>query len=558
MALLLMLISQISITNNIFKEFTMSTSCDKLSTIMQGVDTIVAMPQWYINYNLNNLLQNGTTTTGDSLKNVSLTIGENSWLNGILSQIWTNVYVPESVSKVKFILKFASGTMDYYDLSKVPPVKETADITDLQFGFDVDLSYADVTDNQTLPADVKDRAEKLITSLGTGAFSIKQLLMDFQNAVLSEYDSSITLFPSNFPASAVGAFPTYLNTYLSQLEQAGGNILGYAVKVDNPGQTPDPIATFPPTNLEFVTNQYRPNENPQPSDLQPDLDTVNFLMMTAGNNFPPNPKPWWGNFVIPNDDNNGWYGSLAMANELFVKQFLLPHLAPLVNTYWQLTDANDTLNPSYTLQSGAFTPTTDGLGGTWGSGIQSSLSHQTNAVSNDDAYYNCSVEVNLNIKPGSNQIVISRKTNFDIHYIHWYGVEGHAISSDFHVWYEVTLMITITLLGVQDGKLHVQSNSTYSPQKEPNHLYEDPYGWLITQTDGSYPIWQSVGDTMDTVINNFVDVAMPQALLPSIDQIVTNALDLSPFVFPGGAQLFMANPVFNDEGDLLLGLQYKN
>jgi hypothetical protein len=527
----------------------MSNPDNKLNILMQGVNTIVAMPQWYINYNLNNLLQNGKTTTGGSLKNISLTIGENTWLNGTISQMWTNVYIPGSVSRVKFILKFSSGTMDYYDISQTPPVKETADITNLQFGFDVDLNYADVANNQNLPLDVKQRVVQLLKNLGAGAFSVKQLFMDFQNAVLSQYDPAVTIFSPNFPASAVGYFPEYMNVYLSQLEQVGGNILGYAVKVDNPSQTPDPVATFPPTNLEFVTNQYR-------SDLQPDLDTVNFLMMTADQNFPANLQPWWGNFVVPNDDANGWYGTLAMSHQLFVQQFLLPKLAPLVTTYWQLADADGTLNPSYTTKSGSFSP--NGLGGTWSSGLCSGHSHQAVPLANDDAYYNASVDVDFSIQPGSNQIIITRKTNFDIDYIHWYGVEGHAIQDNCHLWYAVTLTITITLLGVQDGKLQVQSSSTYTPQKDPHTIYGEPYGWLITKHEGSLPGWQSVVDTMDCVVTNFVNVAMPEALLPGIEQVITNALDLSPFVFPGGAELFMANPIFNDEGDLLLGLQYKN
>jgi hypothetical protein len=162
------------------------------------------------------------------------------------------------------------------------------------------------------------------------------------------------------------------------------------------------------------------------------------------------------------------------------------------------------------------------------------------------------------VKPRSNQLVITRTTNFDIDYQHWYGVEGHAVMSEFHTWYAVTLTITVTLLGVQDGQLQVQVASTYAPQPIQNMNYVEPWGWLSTRTEGSASIWIAVYQTMDDVINNAVKAAMPEGLLPGIERIIKNALNLAPFVFPGGRQLFMANPAFNNEGDLLLGLQKKN
>jgi len=130
----------------------MSSPYDKAGTALQGVHTLLAMPQWYINYNLANLLQSGTTTDGGSLKDVRLTLGGDAWLTGVIERMWTEVYVANSTSRVKFVLLFASGTMDYFDL--IAKKDATADVAGLQFGFDVDLSYADVAVNQSLPPDV--------------------------------------------------------------------------------------------------------------------------------------------------------------------------------------------------------------------------------------------------------------------------------------------------------------------------------------------------------------------------------------------------------------------
>jgi len=512
---------------------------EKLQVQMNGLGTIVAMPQWYINFNLAKLLKYGKTTEGKSLQDVQLSIGKGSmWLSGKIDKMWTEVFVSGSTHKVKFILRFAGGSMDYYDLSQNPPEPQRADIAGLQFGFDVDLNRADVLDNASLPEDVKKRVSELLSYLGPGAFTVKQLFMDFENATLSQYDPSVTIFPLKFPDSAVASFPQYLITYLKGLSSAGGNILGYAIKVDNPGGAKDPVATFPPTDLQFATNRYTPSQNPRPDEWKSDLDTINFQMMTGGQPFPTNLPVWFGNFVDPADETTGWYGTISMAHRLFVQSFLLSRLAPLVTQYWRLKDNAESLDIGHDPATG--TLAYNGLGGSWNSGVQSSHSHK----SGYDADYNFVFDVKLSITPGSNRIVIQRNTDFDIK------ING------FTVRYSVPLTITVELQGVQDGKL-VVATTTQTKQPDPDTLYGDPYGWLITDTKGDYSIWSAVIKIMDKVIENAVNAAMPEALLPNIVKEITENLNLSPFVFPGGAELFMANPVFNNEGDLMLGLQYK-
>ncbi|MBC3840536.1 hypothetical protein GXW82_10630 [Streptacidiphilus sp. 4-A2] len=329
----------------------------------------------------------------------------------------------------------------------------------------------------------------------------------------------------------------------------GGNTLGYSILVNADADLP---ATFPPTGLWFVTNQYRGGADGR--TLQPDLDTVNYLMMTGGKPFPANLQPWWGNLVVPDDAKDGWYGTIAVADPLIVKDFLLARLAPLVLAHWQLRDQDGSLAPEYTEVVGTFTPTA--LGGTWTSGPQTSRSHVTNSFSNDDVDYAMTVSVDLAVTPGSNEIVIKRTTDFDVHYTHWYGIDGHALSTEYHVWYDVPLTITVQLLGVQDGKLQVAVTSV-TREPEPHTAYAEPYGWDITRSEGDSSIWLSVQDTLDAAVDGAVEMAVPKALLTGIETAIAQDLNLKPFVFPGSAQLFMANPLFSAEGDLLLGLQYK-
>jgi hypothetical protein len=527
---------------------TVGTPIDKTATKMQGVHTLVAMPQWYINFNLDDLLQHGRTTGGASLRDVALrmTPESDAWLRGVISKIATTVYVPENPAKVTFLVTFRSGTMEYDEGG----TKHSCDITGLRFGLHVDLGKAEVAvkDYSQLPDDVRQR----IGALKPGAFSVEQLFMNLQAAKAADYDPASTSFPPAMPAAAIEQFPRYMTQYLGDVANAGGQVLGYAVQVPNGD---DPISTFPPTGLKLVTNQYRGGTDSAPV-LNPDVDTVSYLMMTGDKAFPSQFTPWWGNFVLPTDGKDDtWYGTIAMARELFIDKFLLPRLSPLVCGYWKLSNTDSDLNIRHEAATGSFAPTT--LGGTWKIGALTSRSHRTNTWSNDDVDYSFSWDVSLNLVPGTNKVVINRVVNFDMKYTHWYGIEGHAVTSTCQIWYNVPLAITITFLGVIDGKLQVKvSTSTREPA--PNTVYGDPYGWDITKVEGNSSIWKDVSDTLDQVINSAVAAAMPGALATGVEKAIADNLNLTPFVFPGGNQLNMINPVFNDEGDLLLGLSYKS
>lgn len=524
----------------------------KNSITMQGVHTIVAFPQWYINYNLEQLVRTGNTSDGKPLKDVNLTIGSsNQWLQGTIDKLWTNIHVNGSNNRVIFILSFSTGTMDYYDIANVPPTPEQVSIAGIQFGFEVDLCLEDIQMIQTVPDNVKKQVFGLLSNHDEGSFTIQQLFMDFQNAVVSQYNPSVTKFPESMPPSARIQFANYLNVYLSQLVSTGGNILGYSLKIHNPGNQPDPKATFPPTDLHFVTNQYNANTT---SSLNADYDTLQYLMMTGNTPLPTINQNYWGNYSMPEDETTGCYGTMAISKALFIHQFLLPKLGPLINSYWTFSDNKNSLDANYTVSSGSFTPSA--LGGTFESGSSSGHSHKTNTWSNDDADYSLSVSTNFSVQPGTNQIVINRTTNLGITTTHWYGIKGHAASNKYSVFYSIPLQITIRLLGINDGKLVVSVDREIHDDSD-NTVYGDPYGWFITKSEGEYSIWKSVSDTTDKIINHIVPAASLEAELPQLEQQISESLRLSPFVFPGGNQLFMSDPLFTDNGDLIIGLKYK-
>ncbi|WP_330854295.1 hypothetical protein [Lentzea sp.] len=513
------------------------------------MSTLLAFPQWYLNERLSDLLETGSTPDGKSLSTVRLAMeeGGDAWLSGTVSALGVTVDVPGSVGKVVFTVEFGDCTMDYYEIAKGKPVFRTCRIDGVKIGFEVDLAKAGVPADRydRLSADLRER----IAPLPRDAFTIEQLFLDLENADLARYDRAATTFPEKMTASAIAAFPLYLATYLEIVRAAGGHVLGYTVMMP---EWTDPVASFPPSSLDFVTNRYTPAPS-APGDAG--LDSVQYLMMTGNAPLPGNLRPWWGNFVTPGDGvGNTRYGTIAMSRRLFVDGYLLPRLSGLLCAHSVPGNNDDGLEMVGSAGSGTFTP--DATGGSWSSGQLKGYSHKTNSVSNDHVELTCLWDASLAFTPGGNTVVIKRKLAFTVDYTHWYGVEGHAVKTNFWVDYHVPQTLTMTLAGADDGALQVNVVDE-TPQPDPTELYDMPYGWCIADSGGDQSIWAGVEETLEKTVNTIVESLIDRQLKDEVEKDVQNLVDLVPFVYPGGAQLFLVDPVFNNAGDLLFGVSHK-
>jgi hypothetical protein len=522
----------------------------KEATRMQGVHTILALPQSYLAYRLGVLLRTGHTTTGGSLKDVRLPINEKDqlWLEGTVSALGITVWVPGSVGKVLFTVTFSAGRMEYYDLQVLPPTPKTCDIAGLTVGFLVDLAKAgvDPKDHGTLPADIQD----LAAGLPAGSFTINQLFLDLENADLAQYDTASTVFPPTMPASARSEFSLYLATYLDWIRQAKGHVLGYGITVPD---WHDAVATYPPASLDFVTNKYTAAKS-EPTDVK--RDCLLYLMMTGREPLPSNTRPWWGNFVLPDDGaKDGWYGAMAMARSLFVDDFLVRHLSPIVTRNWELGNNDDGLDLVKQDRASSLVPVAGGLA--WDCRNQSGKSHKTNAFSSDDVVTTMSWDVSVTYVPGTDRLVITRVVDFDVNFTHWYSGHGHTDSTSCRVWYHVPLTVTVTMAGVVDGRLQVTASSSY-PQPDPMTPADLPMAHLIVKSEGASSGWQSISEALDKTVSDIVGATLDEAIGYDVAAAVTRNLNLTPFVFPGGAQLGLVRPVFNTEGDLIFGVSQKS
>jgi hypothetical protein len=495
---------------------TADTPSDRTATRLQGVDAIVAMPQWYLNAQLGLLLKYGRTTTGAPLTGVSLHLSpaDAPWLRGELSALAITVTVPGRPATVGFEMTFQSGTMTH-DAGG-------CDIGGLRCGFLVDLTRA-----------VADAA------LPPGAFGVEWLLNTLQAQGASAYDPAATCFPPSMPAAGVAAFPGLMTRYLG----TGGHLLAYAVELP-PGTAP--AATNPATAIALTANRYRA------ASADPDLDTVTYAMMTRDRPFPPAIQPWWGNFVQPGDGvTDTWYGTGAIAKSAFIDHFVVPRLTTLVNAYWALLPNPDDLSIRYEPSYGVFTLT--GFGATFGIGDITKRSHKSYRIDNDDIDYTIGYGTDLRFTPGTNTVVINRVTRFTFEFTRWYGIDGGAAYSRFRATYHIPQKITVAVLGAVDGRFQVAVTATTS-EPEPGRVYADPYGWDIVSADGTLVDDADIVTLFDRVVGQVV----AGALGPDMAVSVADALNGSPFVFPGADRLNIVHPVFNTEGDLLFGLSYKS
>ncbi len=552
----------------------------ELGIQLYGVDTLVAIPQYYINFNLAQLLAMARyTPTADQRARLRENTGacfdaqelagdtvpisylalyndfDDAWLVGRVERMWVQNQASAGVAGVTFNLKLACGFMEYFQRQEMNRV----DTSNWEVSFTVELSIAGLESGGAPEA-----VRKAIENLGNGAFSIQQLLMDFQNAYLN-----VGITNRNVPEAVRYPFNLFMTRHLETVKKSGGDILGYALQVNDPDSVEKYLPpTFAPTALEFRVNHYRGEESPP--ELNPSLDTINFLLMTRSKAFPglQTLPQWWGNFVVPDDAKDGHYATMVLSKELFIDSYLLPDLAQYLNQSLDLLDQSGDLNPKATLTlNNSFRPTQ--LGGEFVHQT-SSKSKKDNTFSDDDANYSWSVRSSVQAVPGTSKLTVDLLTKFDVQLKHWYGIRDHAASSTAHFWFEVPFKLEIILGSIVDGVMSVSVNDLTPPLKpRPTDKHDawayDHYSkYLVKSTRSGNPIsdWfeDAFGGKPDTEpVQQMQMLLETSAFSDSATSLIRAALTQNHrFVFPAGGEFFMKHATFSNNGDLLISLKYKS
>ncbi|KAI0699783.1 hypothetical protein C8T65DRAFT_697550 [Cerioporus squamosus] len=514
---------------------------------LQGFDQIVAVSQDQINESLDARF----SLDPKSLK-FNATIDSGETMTGIMSPPTVNLVIQHEPFKCRFSLHFVSGNFMYYTIhvvgGKPVVVPHTVLINGWTLAFTVNLGL-DVVDS--VPPEIKAKI------LVPGSYTVSQLLLDFTTADLMSFDPELSKTPGlNVP---LGQDPerdqkiaSFIGVYLRQLALTTNSILGYAVTVPDPSVA-NPIApTFPPTSVQFQTMDYRGD---LPKKVLPGgLDCFLFLEMTGNRTAPHMAIDWKWNWAQPGPCEGG---SMVIAKADFWDRFFVER-ATFLNRM-----ALDMLNRV----GWAIDNQDSSIGGddlpwslTASNPPDSDLAWKSKKTTSMQWDWSCHTESYDPFRPYTHKSDTQVTVELD--------AKNNAInfSANTHVWREnhiiiessrdpeddkctidatVTWGLVFTLASVADGALGISAAQSSPPESSVSMAKDSNYGNFEVQSDAE--LSTNAKAHLDSVMGN----------MDLVDDVAQAFKNHSQFVFPGGGMFFMKDPVFNQDGDVVVGLTYK-
>ncbi|KAI0007532.1 hypothetical protein F4779DRAFT_501814 [Xylariaceae sp. FL0662B] len=473
-----------------------------------------------------------------------------------------------SRADLEYFCKFTSGTLFFnYD----PP--EQFDVAGWTVAFNVKIGSVDIEPGSDEDTELRSVIQQ------PGDFSIKSLFLtfnqgdiikpnlldcDFQNASLDEDD-----------VSAFGAVLAkwYIDESSPMCDRRNRTI-GYGLHTAEPQTVNEGAPSFPPTSLKYQTYEYiGPGEQTPLEGLESGGNNMLlYLQMTDNKSFPTQAiLPYTGNFV-----SDGMDGTMCVGREIFWDRYLLRDAAPQLlhmfnhSTYaWvQHADVDSVLVPKWTigigdsghtLDPGFFRWNDEGTTGfEWSWNPQETEQHWHKFEKHDDG--GCDLEVTcttgnkMATKSGSNAIQVSGETHIKIHA----QASGGVLIAPWDYYYTIHVWIewatTITLAAVQDGGIEISLNLP-SDMTQAFQVKSDP---IQSRFDAGFNTSKdALKDQHSKLQSDLID-HMKNLPLRDVETKLQNDLNSAArFVAPGGGTFTYQNPMFNDNGDLLIEVGYK-
>ena len=539
------------------------SSPSRLSLTLQGYDQVIALSQGNINATLKYNFK-----VKPALCNFDVVFPERGFgLKGLLGAPTVALIDKEDADQALFYLNFDSGKYFWTEFPKqggetqldddglpvLPqPKRETLSVAGWSLAFEVDFS---VKKASTVP----DEILKQIND--PGIYSVSQLMIDFGTADILNFSwehSTTSDMPKGKEAGIRADIERSITHYRNDvLLQKGGshNILCYTVKADDPGikkreevlkAVTQDAPSFPPTSIRLQTINYRPQGDAAQVSVNHHHNAFLLTEMTQFREMPRKDLQWSGDWFY---DSIG--GTMVMSRDIFLEKFLLDKVKPINEA--NLSLANSMVN-SYMRNE----PWED-----WCfEGAQPKV-EQLNFVSVDNSLkkiYKCA---------------LSRTVSGE--------VQKAGFFRTTETWrIDYTADITTTVVPkVGEGKVSVESVVIIKTIRSGNVL-------SISTT------WTAVMDLRAAVKGAGLDVTVNTSGGPNVQVDFTGAnprgLDMEAekrglrdfwsrilnslswdeiaqkiqkplngqgrFVFPGGGTFEMKDVIFNNSGDLLIGLTF--
>ncbi|KLP05068.1 Uncharacterized protein LW94_14145 [Fusarium fujikuroi] len=570
-------------------------SPSRLGLKLQDYDQVIALSQGNINETLElHFMRNEKL---QEFKAMFPTYG----LKGKLSSPSVHLIDKENADQAIFYLNFESGTYYYfeqpsntpqYDEDGFPlpvgqPTRVKVDVSDWSLAFFVDFSFKRMA---TVPDKIRNAIEL------PGSYSVNQLLIDFGTPEILNiaWDHCSTPgVPEAQKATCRAEIRMFLGTHLESvlLKENDHNILGYTVKIDAPpdGETVEKrlkgvfkkAPHFPPTSVRLQTINYRPDgREVQAGGEKSDHNAFLFTEMTQFRKMPNQDLQWSGDWFY-----GGIGGTLAMSRQIFLDQYLAEKLQPAIAGPWKManhigntcTEFSDRIlkfqfrgddewilkrsrDTSVNMRRGAGVQLTyhdvDENSAQWGDEKEESVK----ALAAKEHYWYNKAELSCVIEPqvGTGKIIITTDLKTDTQRT----VKSKVGSSDLQLVCKIQWNTTIDLRAIEtDAKLLVGVESK-KPIVNVDIVKDTAKVEGTGEAAEQWEKWiqEAAADRKKRPLKERIEthIEMFQYLSGNIAHNLEEALNQQGrFIFPGGGTFDMKDPIFSKEGDLLIGLTFR-
>ncbi|TFK37928.1 hypothetical protein BDQ12DRAFT_130880 [Crucibulum laeve] len=527
----------------------------RLKGTLQGYNMLTSVTQNAVNRQLKELYN-----VSESLRKLEIKTRKGTvTMSATLDPCKVQFRMGTSNKSVTFFMYLKTGFFHWFDEDQE---KHKTDIKDWILAFGVNL---DLRTMEKSPDHVVERLRQ--SGVGQpGNYTVEQLFLDFTAADLTHYEERLSHLPDldwdraksdqdrYDIADMRAAFTTYMNKYLTVLsskDQPENHTIGY-IPVFKHNKV-YPLPTLTPTSLDFQNYPFVSVAGTRPSEgLTGDagLNLLLYLEMTDHHSSPNLPLSTSANWVIPGPDNRSVDGCAALSRQIFFEGWILPLLNPINRATFIAADKAEFTSLPFKQFKYGFTrvpPSDMDLSFKWVGmeGKNATFQCQKSSFKEDDGTFG-KIKVSTNMNNYIHVPAFPSAQNCAIN------MSGQSlISVEVYAWPHHV---------VYTGKLNWSGSLILKAI--------DSEGKLQMHMEPATPITSITADKKTEVIGDwgFLGPDVNDSLKTDLGGIkisdglanINNLLSGSyPFYFGQGSVFFMKNPVFNEEADLLIELDYK-
>lgn len=425
------------------------------------------------------------------------------------------------------------------------------------FSANVSLNAKPIDPNSPVPPAVQQRINQLEQSFGPGAFSVQQLFLELDTAIL-EATPSIVGIPVGWPVWNL-ITSVFLGAYFKQMQQSGQPVLGYTFGMAHPQPSTMQLGAISHECCALMDNG-QPIVNPTPAQQS----ATSFVYLGTTSTTPPTPVPFPWNWIELNEVAN-FSGVQAVRRAVFlsyVAGLLNEHIGRLCqNTTVSLSHDGDEYHiryyseespspASFQLLTSIPAPAQDGY--------TEALSIGFSRKSHDDseaADHLSSIHGDFNYTLTGSVGVAGKQLRIQLNAVASMGFDHHEVGIKYddlplNGYYNKTLT-TIYMLGVdQNGHLAVDATNTVVDNSaswdfSPGGIL-GLFGLESKLKDGLQALELSLAAMLDSGFTEYVD------------RVTDEINGYQGWIFPGVDAFVFKNVAFSEGQDLTTQVTYAN